>query len=182
MKWIFIFLLSFNVYSESSSESEQDDSDNEEDSDSDDENTDEMGDDEEEEGSDDLMSLLKDSTLVSSFSSFNISTTYVCTKLGTNKSFIQENGDMSDENTGEKIDNVAAIAESIQPKGNTLSSTSVSTFFPDTPYNTKFLHCSNARLIYFTCKGCDESSFFIKTFFARVPTYWFRLVGYNVRA
>lgn len=30
---------------------------------------------------------------------------------------------MNEENTDEKIDDVAAIAESIQPKGNTLSST-----------------------------------------------------------
>lgn len=37
----------------------------------------------------------------------------------------QENGDINDENAEEKIDNVAAIAESIQPKGNTLSSTCV---------------------------------------------------------
>lgn len=37
----------------------------------------------------------------------------------------QENGDINDENADEKIDNVAAIAESIQPKGNTLSSTCV---------------------------------------------------------
>lgn len=37
---------------------------------------------------------------------------------------------MNEENTDEKIDDVAAIAESIQPKGNTLSSTSVVTKVP----------------------------------------------------
>lgn len=37
---------------------------------------------------------------------------------------------MNDENADEKIDDVAAIAESIQPKGNTLSSTCVATKVP----------------------------------------------------
>ena len=41
-----------------------------------------------------------------------------------------ENGDVNDENADEKINNVAAIAESIQPKGNTLSSTCVVTKVP----------------------------------------------------
>ncbi|XP_065203272.1 helicase domino-like isoform X2 [Planococcus citri] len=86
------------------SDDEDDENDEDDDDDDDEDDDDESKSDDSDESSDGLMSLLKDSTL--------------------------ENGDMNEENTDEKIDDVAAIAESIQPKGNTLSSTSVVTKVP----------------------------------------------------